>query len=206
MVPHKTPALLKYIWPNLVWDIPNKENKVYLTFDDGPIPELTEWVLDTLAEFNVKATFFCVGENVKKYPEIFLKTVAAGHSIGNHTFHHLNGREVSTEEYLKDISQGEITLKDHEVNTNLFRPPYGRLKRTQRKGLKGKRVVMWDVLSKDYDQTLDAESILEGTINATKSGSIVVFHDNVKAQKNLKAVLPKYIQYFLNQGYQFDRL
>lgn len=206
MVPHRTPALFKYLWPSLIWNIPNEGNRIFLTFDDGPIPGLTEWVLQVLDEFNIKATFFCVGDNVKKHPEIFSKLIESGHSIGNHTFHHVNGRDTSVSEYLENIEACDQVFKAHGFSTNLFRPPYGRLKTSQRKLLKSRQVVMWDVLSKDYDQSLSPESILNGIIKSTQTGSIIVFHDNIKAEKNLKSVLAKYIQYCLDAGYQFDTL
>ena len=206
MVPHKTPALFKYLWPGLIWNIPNEEKRIFLTFDDGPIPGLTEWVLQILDEFNIKATFFCVGDNVKKHSEIFSKLIESGHAIGNHTFHHINGRNTTVSEYFKNIESCDQVFKDHGLSTNLFRPPYGRLKTRQRNLLKSRRVVMWDVLSKDYDQSLSAESILKGTIKSTQAGSIIVFHDNIKAEKNLKSVLSKYIQHCLDEGYQFDKL
>lgn len=206
MVPHRTPALFKLLWPNLIWSIPNEEKRLFLTFDDGPIPELTEWVLQTLDHFQVKATFFCVGDNVKKNPEIFAKLIESGHTVGNHTFSHINGRKTSEADYLRDIIACDQVFADQAIKTNLFRPPYGRLKTNQRNLLKNRSVVMWDVLSKDYDQSLSPERILNGTIKATKPGSIIVFHDNVKAEKNLQFVLPRYIQYFLDAGYQFDTL
>ncbi len=206
MVPHKTPTLFKYLWPNLIWNIPGSEKKIFLTFDDGPIPGLTEWVIQVLSEYEIKATFFCVGENIKKHPEQFSKLLEAGHSIGNHTYHHLNGRKVSTEEYLDDVLLCDKTLDTQNISTDLFRPPYGRLKTSQRNSLKDKRIVMWDVLSKDYAASLKPENILQGTIKATQPGSIVVFHDNQKAEKNLKAVLPKYINHFLSLDYQFEQL
>ena len=206
MVPHRTPALFKYLWPSLIWNIPNKDKRIFLTFDDGPIPGLTEWVLEVLNEFKVKATFFCVGDNVKKYPEIFSKLIESGHGIGNHTFHHVNGRNTPVLEYLENIEACDQVFKVHGFSTNLFRPPYGRLKTSQRKMLKSRQVVMWDVLSKDYDQSLSPESILNGIIKSTQPGSIIVFHDNIKAEKNLKSVLAKYIQFCLDAGYQFDTL
>ncbi|OEK01762.1 polysaccharide deacetylase [Roseivirga sp. 4D4] len=206
MVPHKTPSLFKYLWPNLVWNIPNSEKKIFLTFDDGPIPGLTEWVIQTLDAYKIKSTFFCVGENIKKHPDVFSKLLEAGHSIGNHTHHHLNGRMVSTGDYLDDILLCDEALNIENTSTDLFRPPYGRLKTSQRNSLKHKRIVMWDVLSKDYDGSLKPEDILRGTIKATQPGSIVVFHDNLKAETNLKAVLPKYIDHFLSIGYQFEQL
>ncbi|MDB4448164.1 polysaccharide deacetylase family protein [Roseivirga sp.] len=206
MVPHRTPALFKYLWPSLIWNIPNEDKRIFLTFDDGPIPGLTECVLEVLNEFKVKATFFCVGDNVKKHPEIFSKLIESGHGIGNHTFHHVNGRNTPDLEYLENIEACDQVFKVHGFSTNLFRPPYGRLKTSQRKMLKSRQVVMWDVLSKDYDQSLSPESILNGIIKSTQPGSIIVFHDNIKAEKNLKSVLAKYIQFCLDAGYQFDTL
>lgn len=177
-----------------------------MTFDDGPIPELTEWVVQLLKEYDIRATFFCVGENVKKHPKVFLKLLEAGHNVGNHTYHHLNGKKVSTDQYLEDVMSCDSVFRNEGVSTDLFRPPYGRLKTKQRVSLRHKKVVMWDVLSKDYDTSLKADSILQGTINATRPGSIVVFHDNIKAERNLKAVLPQYIEYFLGLGYEFGQL
>jgi len=206
MVPHKTPALFKYLFPNLIWNIKDSEKTIFLTFDDGPIPGLTDWVLQTLNEYKIKATFFCVGENIKKHPRQFSRLLEAGHSIGNHTYHHLNGRKVTTNEYMDDVFLCDETLNFQNVSTDLFRPPYGRLKTRQRNALKHKRVVMWDVLSKDYDASLKPKDILQGTIKATQPGSIVVFHDNFKAEGNLKQVLPKYINHFLGLGYQFEQL
>lgn len=186
--------------------MPRGEKNIYLTFDDGPIPELTDWVLKTLEEHNAKATFFCVGENVDKHPEIFQRIITDGHRVGNHTHNHLNGRREPTERYLRNIAKCDAEFAKHELQTDLFRPPYGRFKIGQRQGLKNKRIVMWDVLSKDYDQSLNADAILANSIEATKAGSIIVFHDNKKAEKNLKSVLPKYLSYFKAQGFQFIAL
>ncbi len=206
MVPHKTPYLFKFLWPQLLWRVPDVEKTLFLTFDDGPIPELTDWVLETLAEFNVKATFFCVGANVKKNPQVFLNVIKNGHTIGNHTFNHLNGSKVKASAYEENINLCDETFKEFGVQSNLFRPPYGRLNYKQRKNLSDRKVVMWDVLTKDYDQNLDPHVILKNSIKATSSGSIVVFHDNVKAERNLKTVLPQYIEHFLSNGYQFSAL
>ncbi len=206
MVPHRTPIFFKYLWPGLIWNVPNQENRIYLTFDDGPIPDLTAWVLETLAEFQIKATFFCVGDNVKKHAEIFQRLVKAGHAIGNHTFHHVNGHKTESSVYLEEVTSCDEAFAENNLSTDLFRPPYGRLKRGQMTRLKDKRVIMWDVLTKDYDQSLSPEDILRASIKATRSGSIIVFHDNEKATKNLKSVLPKYIKHMLAEGYQFDTL
>lgn len=186
--------------------MPRGAKTIYLTFDDGPIPELTDWVLKTLKEFQVKATFFCVGENVEKNPEVFQRIIAAGHSIGNHTYSHLNGRNEVTAHYLRNVAKCDAAFAVHDIKTNLFRPPYGRFKIGQRQQLKNREIVMWDVLSKDYDQSLNPEAILENTTQSTKPGSIIVFHDSIKAENNLRSVLPKYVSHFKGQGFQFKTL
>ncbi|MFY0592743.1 polysaccharide deacetylase family protein [Roseivirga sp.] len=206
MIPYKSPFFFKYLWPGLVWRMPKDAKKIYLTFDDGPIPELTTWVLNLLEERTVKATFFCVGENIEKHPEVFQSIIKAGHSIGNHTHNHINGRKFNTSEYLQNISACDKALEEQGVETNLFRPPYGRLKVQQRRALSARKVIMWDVLSKDYDVNLSPSEILENSIVASSSGTIIVFHDNEKATENLKQVLPQYIEHFKQQGFQFDKL
>lgn len=179
---------------------------IYLTFDDGPIPELTDWVLKTLSDFGAKATFFCVGENVQKNPEVFKRIMADGHSVGNHTHNHLNGRNEFSDDYLRNVMHCDNAFSKHNHQTDLFRPPYGRLKISQRQRLKNKKIVMWDVLTKDYDQSLDSEAILEKSIKATKPGSIIVFHDNLKAEENLKKVLLRYMTFFRDMGFEFKAL
>lgn len=207
MLPFKTPFLAPYIYPRLLWKVKTSEKVIYLTFDDGPIPELTEWVLDVLKEHKAKATFFCVGENVSKHPEIFQRILAEGHQVGNHTQHHLNGKKTDFETYLTDTNLCDEALKYESVSTYLFRPPYGRLTSKQRSELlKRKTIVMWDVLTQDYDQSLDADLILEKSIAATDYGSIVVFHDNLKADRNIRKVLPAYLEHFINKGFRFDSL
>ncbi len=207
MLPFKTPFVAPYIYPKLLWKVKTAEKLIYLTFDDGPIPNLTEWVLETLKAFEAKATFFCVGENVEKHPEIFQRIVDDGHAIGNHTQHHLNGKKTPYAEYLADALACDEVLKSKGQATHLFRPPYGRLTLKQRKELsKQKQIVMWDVLTQDYDQSMSPELILKRSISATERGAIVVFHDNLKAEKNLKAVLPKYLEYFSQAGYRFTTL
>lgn len=206
MIPFKTPSLVRKTWPKRIWKIPDAGKTIYLTFDDGPIPGLTEWVLDRLKEFNAKATFFCVGENVRKYPDVFKRIVAEGHTVGNHTQRHLNGAKTDTAIYIDDVNQCDESLAVHEITTPFFRPPYGRLKPGQQKYLEGKKVIMWDVLSQDYDQSLSSELILQKTISATESGSIVVFHDNVKAEANLRFVLPLYLKHVSEAGYKLEAL
>lgn len=207
MLPFKTPFFAPYIYPRLLWKVKSSEKVIYLTFDDGPIPNLTPWVLDILKEFDAKATFFCVGENVKKHAEIFHRFLEEGHRVGNHTQHHLNGKKTSLEEYLADALACDEAMKAESVSTDLFRPPYGRLTNAQRKQLiQQKTIVMWDVLTQDYDQALDPNLILKRSIAATDKGSVVVFHDNLKAERNLKAVLPEYLSHFKKVGYRFEAL
>lgn len=207
MLPFKTPFIARYIYPRLLWKVNTAEKVIYLTFDDGPIPGLTEWVLDELKREGAKATFFCVGENVERNPSIFKRVLAEGHAVGNHTQHHINGKKTPMEEYLADALACDEALKKQSATTGFFRPPYGRLTNPQRKQLlQQKRIVMWDVLTQDYDQSLSPEHILKKSISATTRGSIVVFHDNNKAERNLKAVLPKYLDHFAGQGYRFESL
>ena len=207
MLPFKTPFIARYIYPRLLWKVNTAEKVIYLTFDDGPIPGLTEWVLEELKRVEGKATFFCVGENVERNPSIFKRVLAEGHAVGNHTQHHINGKKTPMEEYLADALACDEALKKQSATTGFFRPPYGRLTNPQRKQLlQQKRIVMWDVLTQDYDQSLSPEHILRKSISATTRGSIVVFHDNNKAERNLKAVLPRYLDHFAGQGYRFESL
>lgn len=207
MLPFKTPFIASYVYPGLLWKLKTAEKVIYLTFDDGPIPQLTEWVLEVLSEYEAKATFFCVGENVSKNPQIFRQILKEGHSVGNHTQHHLNGKKTSLEEYLADVLACDEALKEESVSTPLFRPPYGRLTNAQRKQLlQQKTIVMWDVLTQDYDQNLEPDFILKKSIAATKKGAIVVFHDNFKAERNLREVLPKFLGHFKQAGYRFESL
>lgn len=198
----------KVIYPDLTWSRYGKEKIIYLTFDDGPIPELTEWVLDELNRFGAKATFFCVGDNVKKYPQIFNRILEEKHSVGNHTFNHLNGWKNDDLDYLQNIEMcDEIIEKTSNKPTNLFRPPYGRIKKSQiEKVLPNKEIVMWDVLSGDFSQSITPQKCLAESINHTQNGSIIVFHDNLKAEKNLKQVLPKYLKHFSDLGFSFEKL
>lgn len=202
---HKTPALLFKLYPSLIWRQPTTEKVIYLTFDDGPIPELTPWVLDALKEFEARATFFCVGENVQKHPAIFQRLLSEGHAVGNHTFNHLNGWETPDIDYLRNTLKTDDELRKY-TQTDLFRPPYGRIGRKQMKQLSHKRVVMWDVLSGDFSSKLSPDRVLDKSIRYTSPGSIVVFHDNLKAEKNLKSVLPAYLSHFSQKGYKFKAL
>jgi len=206
MVPHKTPALFQYLFPQYLWKKKTEEKVIYLTFDDGPIPEVTSWVIDCLRTYNAKATFFCVGDNVRKHPEIFQMILADGHAIGNHTYHHFNGKTTRDEKYLESVRLCDDEFNKQQVKSYLFRPPYGRLKASQRKALPEREIIMWSVLSKDYLQTISPAKILKASIDATEKGSIIVFHDNVKAFQNLTQVLPAYLEHFYQLGYRFDKL
>ncbi len=210
----KTNTFIKKIFSNYVWDIPNTENKIYLTFDDGPTPEITEWVLQELQKHNAKATFFCIGNNIEKYPDIFSKVVADGHSIGNHTFNHLNGWKTSTEEYIENSGQWSVISGQSEndqlktATCNLFRPPYGKIKVSQSKKLRqlGHKIIMWDVLSADYDTSISAEKCLENVLNNVTEGSIIVFHDSIKAFPNLEYTLPKALKILSERGFVFEAI
>ncbi|MNF30664.1 Peptidoglycan-N-acetylglucosamine deacetylase [compost metagenome] len=200
----KTKQLIKKLFCNYVWDLPNSKNKIYLTFDDGPIPEITEWVLDELKKNEVKATFFCIGNNIQKHPELFKKVIQEGHSIGNHTFNHVNGWKTTTKDYLENVKLCELAMANKK--TNLFRPPYGKIKKEQSKQLRqlGYKIIMWDVLSADFDQTISPEQCLKNVLSNVKSGSIIVFHDSIKASQNLKFALPKTLEFLKEKGFEFD--
>jgi len=203
----KTNKWVKKIFNNLVWDIPNSDKKIYLTFDDGPIPEVTEWVLDILKSEEIKATFFCIGDNIKKHPEVYKRILAEDHQIGNHTFNHLNGWKTETNHYIDNFKLCETEcLKLNTEHSFLFRPPYGKIKPSQTKAIRnlGYKIIMWDVLSYDFDPNIIPEKCLENVISNTEQGSIIVFHDSKKAEKNLKYALPKAIQILKNRGFVFD--
>lgn len=195
----KTPNAIKRTLRSLVWNIPNKTNTIYLTFDDGPTPEITEWVLNELEKHQIPATFFVVGNNVEKHPEIVKAILAKGHKIGNHTQHHLNGWKSKTANYLADVAKCQDLVK-----SKLFRPPYGRIKNTQIRKLKlAYDIIMWDVLSGDFDQKITPETCVNNVLVNTVPGSIIVFHDSVKAEKNLKASLPIILTELKAKGFQF---
>jgi len=201
----KTPFWLRWLYPQLVWRRSIASKTIYITFDDGPIPEVTPFVLDTLAMYNAKATFFCIGDNVRKYPEIFERIKAEGHSVGNHTFNHLKGWATEDDLYLQNFR-----LCDDLINTHLFRPPYGRIKRSQIRKLKSEfpelDIIMWDVLSGDFDVNLSPEKCLRNVLSTTSDGSIVVFHDSLKAFERLRFVLPLALKYWKEQGFAISQL
>ena len=194
----------KFIYPRYIWNMPGKEKKIYLSFDDGPHPTATPFVLDQLKQYNAKASFFCIGKNVAEHPEIYKQVMADGHSVGNHTHDHLNGWEVNDKAYLKNI-----TAAAKFIDSSLFRPPYGRITRFQAKQVMEKLhydIIMWSVLSGDFDISLTPENCLKNVLKATGPGSIVVFHDSDKASKRLTYVLPKILAHYHDSGYAFEKI
>ena len=205
----KTNKWIKKVFNNLVWDIPNSDNKIYLTFDDGPIPEVTEWVLNILKSKDIKATFFCIGDNMKKHPEVYKRILAEGHQTGNHTFNHLNGWKTETNHYIENLKLCETEyLKLNTEHSFLFRPPYGKIKPSQSKAIRnlGYKIIMWDVLSGDFDTALKPQACFRNVRNTAQPGSIIVFHDSEKAFKNMQYVLPRMLDFFLEKGYRFDKI
>ena len=205
MSPVKTPWFVKKLYPSLLWNKARGENRIFVTFDDGPIPIVTPFVLNILKQHDAKATFFCIGDNVRKHPDIFEQVKNAGHAIGNHTFNHLKGWKTNDQVYLDNFLQCDALL-----SANLFRPPYGRIKRSQIKLLKearpGLQIVMWDVLSGDYDQKLKPETCLQNVLKHTENGSIVVFHDSLKAFEGSNTILPRAMEEWGRRGYEFSIL
>lgn len=204
----KIPTLLKHLLPNRLWNLPKDEQAIYLSFDDGPIPEVTPWVLEQLQQYDAKATFFCIGDNVRKHPEIFQKIISEGHAVGNHSFNHLNGWRTRSNLYLENVLQAQKEMEQYMVEatgSRLFRPPYGRLKEQQARLLRENdfKVVMWDVLSVDYKQRLSPENCFKNVVNNAEAGSIIVFHDSLKAEKNMKATLPRVLEYYSRRGFEF---
>ncbi len=198
----KTPSIFQNSFPNFTWRIPTKEKVLHLTFDDGPTPEVTPWVLEQLAAYNAKATFFAIGENIIQYPELFEEVKSAGHAVGNHTHTHLNGWATDSIPYFHNVRHCARL-----VQSSLFRPPFGRLKPKQAQFLQRHyRIVMWDVLSGDFDPNISSEKCLNNVTKNAKPGSIVVFHDNQKAKDKLIDTLPKVLDHFSNLGYQFEAL
>lgn len=240
----------KLFFPSLLWNIPTREKVIYLTFDDGPVPEITPWVLSLLKDYHATATFFCIGENVKKHPEIFNQVLAEDHRIGNHTYNHLHGWKTSTHSFVENVLLAEeiigkevldpvksninCPLKDSEefepasglanstriskislpeigedtIPHKLFRPPYGKIKYSQVKQIEqlGYKIIMWEVISGDYNNERSANTCYKEVVKNTKAGSIVVFHDSIKASENLKKVLPAVLEYYKKEGFVFRSL
>lgn len=201
----KTPAWLRLIYPSLIWRKLNDSNKIYITFDDGPIPIVTPFVIKTLKIHKAPATFFCIGDNIRKHPEVFQQLLDEGHSIGNHTYNHLKGWVTEDDVYLENVKKCNLLVK-----SNLFRPPYGKIKRSQIELLKKEypdlNIIMWDILTGDFDQNLSPEACLKKVLSTTRPGSIIVFHDSLKALERLQYVLPRALEYWTQKGYQFEKL
>ncbi|MDR2222205.1 MAG: polysaccharide deacetylase family protein [Flavobacteriaceae bacterium] len=204
-----THHILTFFYPTLTWTKVTTAKKIYLTFDDGPIPEVTEWVLDLLKDYNIRATFFCIGDNIRKHPHIFKRILEEGHQIGNHTFNHYNGWKKTNKEYLQNTALCDLEIKKHTKKVcKLFRPPYGKIKRAQSKALlqQGKEIIMWTTITKDYDIRISPEKCLDLATSNCKPGAILVFHDSIKASRNMKYALPRTIEVLKEQGYTFDTL
>ena len=197
------PEWIRAFYPGTFWRGKEKDKTVYLTFDDGPVPEITEWVCSELKKRDIKAAFFCVGENVQKHPQVFELLKREGHSVGSHTFNHLQAWKCSGREYFENVDKGAAV-----TGSDLFRPPHGQLYPWQVSGLKKRfrKVVMWDVLSKDYDDTLTPDEVFENVHKNVRPGSVIVFHDSVKARPRLEKALPRTLDFLLNEGYRFETL
>lgn len=199
----KTPEWLKRIFSNYVWEISSTEKVLYLTFDDGPHPVATPFVLDELKKYDAKATFFCIGKNVIEHPEIYKRILDEGHSVGNHTQNHVNGWETENNAYVSNTVEAS-----RHIDSKLFRPPYGRLKKKQGTSLRklGFKIVMWDVLSGDFDILLNEDICLQNVTLKSREGSIIVFHDSEKAFKNMSYALPEVLNFFIKKGFRFDSI
>ena len=234
--PIKTPLVAKKMFPNYIWDIAATDKTIYLTFDDGPTPEITNWTLNTLKAFDAKATFFCIGNNIEKHPDIFQNILKEGHTIGNHTLNHIKGWKTKTKDYLQDISEAQKIIHSQILNSksqisnthnseiknhqpalsevegskvvNLYRPPYGQIKPKQGRKLieQGYKIIMWDILSFDWDKNVTKETCLNNVINKATKGSIIVFHDSIKASKNMQYTLPKVLEHFNKLDYTFKAI
>ncbi|AWI27196.1 polysaccharide deacetylase family protein [Flavobacterium pallidum] len=205
----KTNRFIKKFFSRYVWDIPNSGKTVYLTFDDGPTPKVTEWVLDVLNEHQIKATFFCIGNNISNNPAIFKRILNEGHSVGNHTYNHLKGWNTEDNTYLEnfDLCQN-VMAENNAPDLKLFRPPYGRIKSAQATEILklGYKIIMWDILTVDYDKKVTPEKCIENATKKTTSGSIIIFHDSIKAFGNLEKALPETIRILKGKGYRFAAL
>ncbi|MCD6333447.1 MAG: polysaccharide deacetylase family protein [Bacteroidales bacterium] len=196
------PKWIRNRFKRTIWHIPVTDRSVFFTFDDGPIPEMTPWILQTLEKYHALATFFCVGENVQRYPELFKQIQSAGHAIGNHTYSHLNGYRTGWRKYVRDVYRAHRLIR-----SKLFRPPYGRTRLIAREVLLTRfKFIQWDVLSMDYDSQLNADEVVKNVIDHAREGSIVVFHDNLKARDRLKKALPELLEYYTAKGFTFKSL
>ncbi|QVY64186.1 polysaccharide deacetylase family protein [Polaribacter sp. Q13] len=207
----RTPRYIMRFFSKYTWRFLSDKKEIFLTFDDGPTPEITDFILAELKKYNAKATFFCIGKNVQNHPEIFLKIITDGHTVGNHTQNHLKGWNTDTDSYIDNVLACEKTIQQFNNSTitqKLFRPPYGKIKKSQAAELikKSYKIIMWSVLSADFDTTISNEKCLENVLKNTKSGSIIVFHDSVKAAERMKYALPKVLKYFSDKGFVFKAI
>lgn len=203
MLIEQPPLLYRLLYPRTIWRKPTEGEKVvYLTFDDGPIPEITPWVLDVLDKYNIKATFFCVGDNVRKHPEVYAEVLRRGHKVGNHTFNHLQGIKTRTKNFVKNAD-----LAHEYIDSSLFRPPHGHMRWPQYWALRNKyEIVMWDVVTRDYSKYMDPDKVYDNVRHYTREGSVIVFHDSLKAERNMKGALAKSIEWLISEGYTFKLL
>ena len=197
------PKIIKRIFPELIWHIDSEDDRaVYLTFDDGPNPETTPWILETLSKYDAKATFFCLGKNAEQHPDVFRMILDGGHAVGNHTYSHQKGWEMRTGRYVEDVD-----LADNFIRSNLFRPPYGRIKPRQIRRISERyKLIMWDVLSRDYSQFVSPRACVKNVTNYVKGGSVVVFHDSRKAYRNMSYALPRVLEHIRAQGLRCDKI
>jgi len=214
----RTPAIFMRFFSNYTWRFSLNKKEIYLTFDDGPTPEITNFVLDQLQKHSAKATFFCIGKNIKTHPEIFHQIISDGHSVGNHTNNHLNGWKNNNATFLENTLECENVIsstvenfrnsKFKIQNSKLFRPPYGKIKKRQAKELRKNnyKIIMWSVLSADFDTTISKEKCLDNVLKNTKNGSIIVFHDSIKAAEKLRFTLPKVLEYYAKKGVVFKAI
>ena len=212
LVPVKTPWVFKRIFSKYIWDIPTSQKVLYLTFDDGPTLEITDWTLDTLKQYNAIATFFCIGNNIVKHPEIFKRIHSEGHAIGNHTYNHPRGWKMETTAYVAEVLETQETI-EAEINSKLsdrklFRPPYGQIKSSQGRELlkQNFKIIMWDILAFDWKDSLSNEDCYHNVISKAVPGSIIVFHDSIKASDRMQYALPKVLDYFSKKGFEFRRI
>ena len=209
VAPYNMPFLIRKFLSGAIWNVPGQDQTVYLTFDDGPIPGLTEYVLDILDQYNAQATFFCVGDNVKKHPGLFKRINDSGHAVGNHTYNHLNGWMTGTKKYIENVNRCTVEMQRvvPGLVTRLLRPPHGRITPVQVHHLKQQyQIVMWTVLTNDFNITHSAERSIKAVKNHVRGGSIVVFHDNLKAEMKLKVMLPAILEFLVQSGYRFKVL
>jgi peptidoglycan-N-acetylglucosamine deacetylase len=201
----KTPKWVSKLFTGSIWEMPATPKALYLTFDDGPHPLITPFVLDELDKYDAKATFFCIGENVARHPGVFKRILGQGHAVGNHTHNHLDGWKTGNVKYLQNVQKAR-----NHIDSGLFRPPYGRITRKQRKLLTQQeesfKVIMWNVLSGDFDVTITPEKCLDNVLKNTKNGSVIVFHDSEKAYERLRYALPAVLKYFSEKGYRFEKI